>query len=219
MNLLSRFSSLILSWTGVSVFLVPLVSISPKKDAEKTVLLLHSISLRGHFETRISHLEGLLKVASPESSAQVVKRALADAYAAGAVGTSGSTSNTGETSYSESMYNANDKYSESPEPSQSGGDGDGDEAAGAAFALEVLAGGDQTMSIDSKPSHTYQKNPQYGQRPGPSPAIIPLEIFAKTSVLAADSNARLEGNSRIPLLGFLNRRNITDSILACLQTK
>lgn len=158
-------------------------------------------SLREHFEGRIGHLESLLKVQAAESSDHVVKRALADAYAAGATG---STSN-GQGSSSSHPFDTSSSYyykeSESPEASQSG-----DEAAGAAFALEVLAGGDQPAPNDTKTR----------------PAIVPLlslEEFARTSVLAQDSNSRLEGNSRIPLLGFLNRRNITDSILACLQTK
>lgn len=157
-------------------------------------------SLRGHFEGRLAHLEGLLSVQTPDSD-HVVKRALADAYAAGAIG-----STINKASTSPNAFEASSSYyykdSESPEPSQSG-----DEAAGAAFALEVLAGGDQpALPTDVKTKAV-------------TIPLMSLEEFAKTSVLAQDSNTRLEGNSRIPLLGFLNRRNITDSILACLQTR
>ncbi|KAK9898882.1 hypothetical protein P389DRAFT_167560 [Cystobasidium minutum MCA 4210] len=171
-------------------------------------------SLRGHFEGRLSHLERLLNVQSSESSSEVVKRALAEAFAAGALsGGSGSGSvHDGASTATGGLNNAytadqsfKSSYSGSPEPSQSG-----DEAAGAAFALEVLAGGDQPSLLGNENKRT----PASITHP-----LLPLEEFAKTSILAADSNARLEGNSRIPLLGFLNRRNITDSILACLQTK
>jgi hypothetical protein len=143
-------------------------------------------SLREHFEARINHLEGLLNVQAGSHSSDVTRRALTEAYAnnEGAFDTQGGGST--------SMMS---RYSESPEASQSG-----DEAAGAAFALEVLAGGDQPNLPDGF-------------------KLIPLEEFARYSVLAGDTNNRLEGNSRIPLLGFLNKRNITDSILACLQTK
>lgn len=162
--------------------------------------------MRGHFEGRLAHLESLLNVQSPESSNEVVKRALADAFAAGALGNSNTNSNNNNDNASTNNANQSYKsYSDSPEPSQSG-----DEAAGAAFALEVLAGGDQPAGIVDVDSKTIP--PTFGK-------LLPLEEFAKTSILAADSNARLEGNSRIPLLGFLNRRNITDSILACLQTQ
>lgn len=202
-SLQSRSLRSILLWTGE-------VPQSIRSDLPELALYLnrhphfqHYNSLRDHFEARIGHLESLLNVQAAESSDHVVKRALADAYAAGAIGSS--LNGQGATTSSSHPFDTSSSYyykeSESPEASQSG-----DEAAGAAFALEVLAGGDQPVPNDEKSKA----------------AILPLlslEEFARTSVLAQDSNSRLEGNSRIPLLGFLNRRNITDSILACLQTK
>lgn len=169
--------------------------------------------MRDHFEGRLAHLEGLLSVQASESSDHVVKRALADAYAAGAIG-GASTSNEPGTSSHNNNFDASSSYyfkdSESPEPSQQSGLED--ETAGAAFALEVLAGGDQpsTLINDEKGILNHNSIPVQ---------LISLEEFAKNSVLAQESNSNLEGNSRIPLLGFLNRRNITDTILACLQTR
>lgn len=148
--------------------------------------------LRAHFEGRIEHLETLLKVEASVKSQQVVKEALGEAYSHGSMQGSASAGNNESSMFLEG--------SESPEPSPSL-----DEAAGAAFALEVLAGGDNGMDT---PSETK-----------PFSQILAPEEFAKTSILATDTNARLEGNARIPLLGFLNRRNITDSILACLQSR
>lgn len=165
-----------------------------------------SCRVRSHFEDRIRALEGLLNVQTSTSSDVIARTALV-ALSSASSSVQGSTAPHAPPTVQLDVE-GNSDY-------ESGSDVDDfneEGASGAAFALEILAGGE---IVNMSAGNAVQ---------GKVATLQSLESFSLSSILASsasDVSASVPSSNlkEIPLLNYVNGRNLIDSVLASVQTR